>query len=206
MMNIKLFSKHLLIYITLIILALLLPLNAVACRETTSIVFAHPVFNAKTVEQLIVNSDIVVIGLFGSQERIVQDSTNKKNNYYGWRELSFSVSDILKGSPKSQIWVAQHVVFKQNGSIQGPFEEDTLLLPGQQFVLFLNLETVEDLPHAGDFYWLSGAIQGAFPIIGDKVYSRNITGEIPEGYGPTVNGIPLEQFTAELKQLVKQGM
>ena len=196
-------TVKILIYITVLIMAILLPLNVVACRETTRTVFAHPAYIFKTVEQLFEHSNVVVIGTFEKQERIVPDSRNKKNNYNGWRELSFSVSDVLKGSPKSQIWVAQHVVFKKDGSIQGPFEEDTLLIPGQQYVLFLTLETNTEVPHGGDFYWLKGAPQGAFPAIGNKVYSRNVTGEIREGYGPTVNGIPLEQFTAELRQLVK---
>ena len=150
-----------------------------------------------TAEELRNDSTLVVIGVFEDRERIVNSNTARTPGakppfYPGWRELSFSVTETLKGESESLVWVAQHATSTTNGL--APTEGDTLFRPGQRYVLFLTLET--KLP--GRFFWLTGATQGAFAIVNDKVFSRSVTGEIPEGVGPTVNGVPLEQFIRDL--------
>lgn len=144
-----------------------------------------------TPDELFDDSVLVVIGVFEDEQRILEANTPRNPAaippyYPGNRQLAFKVADTLKGESEDRIWVAQYPNRR----------EDTLFQPGSRYVLFLN----PSVSQVGEFFWPTGATQGAFPIINDKVYSRNVVGEIPESVGPTVEGVPLDQFIKELKK------
>lgn len=153
-----------------------------------------------SVDELLEDSDLVVIGIFKDQERIVEPNTPRNSDSQppydpGRRELAFKVTDILKGYSEDLIWVAQRVSFMANGV--EAMEEDTLLESSQQYMLFLN----SSVQHPNEFYWLTGATQGAFLINNNgTVFSRNVIGDIPKSVGPTVDGLPLDQFISDLKK------
>ena len=83
-------------------------------------------------------------------------------------------------------------------------EEDTFFQPGNTYILFL----VKPLPHeidlAGkDFYWVTGASQGAFCVKNKKVYSRSSIGQIPINIGPLIQGELLNSFLSKVRRKVK---
>lgn len=152
-----------------------------------------------SVDELLEDSDLVVIGIFEDQERIIEPNTPRDPDAQppydpGRRELAFKVTDILKGYCKDLIWVAQRVSFTANGV--EAIEEDMLFEPSQRYILFLN----SSVQHPNEFYWLTGATQGALLIKNNAVFSRNVVGDIPESIGPTVNGVSLDQLTSGLKK------
>ena len=149
-------------------------------------------------DDLWVDSDLVVIGIFDDQERIIEpnsprDPDSKPPYDPGRRELSFRITDTLKGNSDGQIWIAQRASF-QKDNIK-PLADDTLFKPGEKYVLFLRSSKQQP----GAFFWVTGATQGAFSIVNDKVYSRSVTGDIPADIGPTIDGVLLDNFINEFK-------
>jgi len=152
-----------------------------------------------TVDEVEMASEIIVVGVFEDKEHILKQGLSQKPVEPGHRDLMFHVTDTIKGKTETDIWVAQRVAFNSNGTVAGPIEGDTLFISGNKYVLFLNL-AISSTRQGYDFYWVTGATQGAFLVVDDKVYSRNNIGEIPEEIGPTVQSVPLEQFIADLKE------
>jgi hypothetical protein len=116
----------------------------------------------------------------------------------GRRELAFRPTQTLKGSPTSVIMVGQRAIFK--GSTVRASEDDTLFKAGDTYILFLK----KALPHEGEIYWITGATQGAFPVINGRVSSRNVTGEIPKNVGPQVKKEGLDNFLAMIREKVRK--
>jgi len=151
----------------------------------------------KTIDELIPDSAVIVLGSFKGPERIVPPNTSKPPRDPGRRELTFVVAETLKGDAPAQIQIAQRITPKTNGV--GPMAGDTLFAADTQYILFLT----PALHQEGDFYWITGATQGAFSVITDKVFSRNVVGEIPKELGPTVNGVPINQFLTDTKASIR---
>lgn len=146
----------------------------------------------QSADELLSDSAIVVVGVFDGKERIVSSNTTVVPFYPGWREMPFRVTHIIKGTPDAVVQVAQHVGFAPDGV--RPVEDDTLFTTGSRYILFLTPQP------GGGIYWLTGAIQGAFPVINGRVFSRNVVGDIPKEIGPTVDGKPLNQFIEDLQK------
>jgi len=137
----------------------------------------------------------------------------------GHRDLAFVVQEVLKGDKTTkQIFVGQRGAIDQitTADTVRSVEGDTLFKPGDSYILFL----VKPLPHetklAGrEFYWVAGAVQGAYRLKNKKVYSRNVelaqpspgeepvSREIEEYVGPKVEGVPEEAFLSELRAKIK---
>lgn len=133
----------------------------------------------ETVDELAADSQIIVLGKFQGNPNVIrpnisQDSASSKSENEappqrhldtrlkllaqrdpgGRRELAFQPIEILKGGIQvSSITVAQRAAISEN--IVRAFEDDTLFEPGETYVLFLT----PALPHEGNFYWITGAIQ-----------------------------------------------
>jgi hypothetical protein len=150
----------------------------------------------KTVDELIPDSAFIVLGSFKDPERIVPPNTSKPHRDPGRRELTFVVAETIKGDAPAQIQIAQRITPKTNGV--GPMAGDALFAADAQYILFLT----PALPHEGDFYWITGATQG-FLVTTEKVFSRNIVGEIPKELGPTVKEVPIKQFLMDTKASIR---
>lgn len=193
----------------------------------------------KTTDDLLAASDLVVRGEFTGkpllsplrrgpdlptassedQEPPARDPNLIYQRDPGHRDLTFVVQEALKGDKTTkQIVVAQRGAIDQSTTADTvrPVEGDTLFKPGDSYILFL----VKPLPHetklAGrEFYWVVGAVQGAYRIKNKKVYSRNIevapsslgeepvSREIEEYIGPKVEGVPEEAFLSEIRRKIK---
>ncbi len=158
----------------------------------------------KNVSDLVTNSQLIVIGQFEGDPRIVPPNLppNGKEPYDpGRRELSFRVTGTLKGELKTSVNVAQRVGFPTTDltTVVG-LDDDTLFKAGDSYILFLN-KTLHEREF-GEFYWIAGAVQGAMKVIDSKVYSRNVIGDIPADLGPSVSGQPLDAFLANVRDIV----
>ena len=189
------------------IIILVCPFSSGCAGTTVSVAASGQIAKYyETIDELFEDSHLVVSGTFSKEIFIEKMPTVGKLDYF--RELPFNVTQTFKGEPQSSIRVAQNAVSADGRSFSS-YRDDTFYMPGEHYILFLCFQdkvkgyTGTSRSYSGGYYWVTGAVQGAFHITGDKVYSRNITGEIPKETGPEVNGIPLEQFTAELKQLMK---
>ena len=160
-MNITIKRARLTTFAFFILIILITPISIIGCREPAEkLVMAHPAHIYTSACEMLSDSDLVVIGVFNNEEQLVPDGTPINNAYPGWRELSFKVTDTIKGISEPQIWVAQHVTFKANGAVSGPYEGDTLFKPESKYILFLNLQDSNpNVPHNGEFYWLTGSTQ-----------------------------------------------
>jgi hypothetical protein len=193
----------------------------------------------QTTDDLLAASDLVVRGNFtgkpllsplrrvpdlptvssDDQEHPARDPNLIYQRDPGHRDLAFVVQEVLKGDKTTkQIFVGQRGAIGQNTTVDTvkPMEGDTLFKPGDSYILFL----VKTLPHetklAGrEFYWVAGAVQGAYRLKNKKVYSRNVElaqpspgeervpREIEEYVGPKVEGVPEEAFLSELRAKIK---
>lgn len=193
----------------------------------------------QTTNDLLAASDLVVRGNFtgkpllsplrrgldlptassGKQKPPARDPNLIYQRDPGHLDLAFVVQEVLKGDKTTkQIFVGQRGAINQNTTADTvkPVAGDTLFKPGDAYILFL----VKPLPHetklAGrEFYWVAGAVQGAYRLKNKKVYSRNVElaqpslGEKPvsreiEAYvGPKVAGVPEEVFLSELRAKIK---
>lgn len=193
----------------------------------------------KTTDDLLAASDLVVRGSFTGkpmlsplrrgpdlptaasedQEPPARDPNLIYQRDPGHRDLAFVVQEVLKGDKTTkQIVVGQRGAIDQSTTADTvrPVEGDTLFKPGDSYILFL----AKPLPHETKlanraFYWIAGAVQGAYRIKNQKVYSRNVeltqpasgeepvSREIEEYVGPTVNGVPEESFLSELRGKIK---
>lgn len=151
----------------------------------------------KTIDELIIDSTIIVLGFFEGQERIISPNISNPPRDPGRREMTFVVTDAFKGNSQARIQVAQRYTQKEN--YIAAVKDDTLFTSGTEYILFL----VSALPQEGNFYWLTGATQGAFLVNQNKVFSRNVLGEIPKEVGPISNGTTLDQFLLDIKKLIR---
>lgn len=159
----------------------------------------------KTVAELVGGSQVIVVGQFEGEPNIVPPNLppNGTEPYDpGRRELTFQVTSTLKGETKTAtIKVAQRVGFPTADSKAiVALDDDTLFKAGDAYILFLNKTLHEQ--EFGEVYWLTGAVEGALKVTNGKVYSRNVTGEIPADLGPSVNGQSLDSLLADVRSLV----
>lgn len=183
------------------------------------------------IEQMVDESDFILLGTFSEIIKITKINSSqfltlkrleKKPRKYltsleinqilslrdpGHRDIEFLPLEILKGHKISlPITIAQRGAINQETTLNTvkPMEEDTFFQPKDTYILFL----VKPLPHerdlAGkDFYWITGASQGAFFVKNQKVYSRNSIGQIPLNVGPLIQGEPLNSFLSKVRRKVK---
>lgn len=137
----------------------------------------------------------------------------------GHRDLSFVAQEVLKGEKtQKQILVAQRGAIDSNSTPDSvvPMNGDSFFEPGSEYFLFL----VKPLPHeiklAGkDFYWITGAFQGAYRVNNGKVSSRSVelrgnksknklTGNEPEPeIGPAIDGEAEDSILSKIRNKVK---
>lgn len=158
-----------------------------------------------SVKDLSTDSSLIVLGQFQDLATVVLPKMDKPPYDPGRRELGFRPTHVLKGQAKTTIQVAQRVSFARSTSpTVTAAGDDTLFRPGDTYILFLTSALpVELRGNAEPFYWVTGAIQGAFRVKDGKVYSRNITGEIPAQVGPRIAGQPLDTFLAIIQATPK---
>lgn len=149
----------------------------------------------KTIDELITDSEVIVFGRFEGQPTIVPPKIDKEPYDPGRRELTFRPIQTLKGDVKATIKVAQREGISEGGAVGS--SNFPLFKSGENYVLFLVPTLHEE--EFGEFYWVTGAIQGALRAINDKVYSLNVTGEVPQEVGPKVEGQPLHNFLVTLQ-------
>jgi hypothetical protein len=194
----------------------------VATTEALPIVIGSVARNYGTIDELVADSQVIVLGKFQGNPNVVrpkmgQDlALNSTENASppqrdpdtqlkllaerdpGRRELDFRPTEVLKGDIQaSSITVAQRAVI--GGNTVGQVADDKLFEPGETYILFLT----PALSHEGKFYWITGAIQGAFKVENGRVNSRSVTRENKqEDIGPKVKGETLENFLVTIKEKV----
>lgn len=186
--------------------------------------------NYTNVDQLINESDVIVLGTFSknisiskiskSQSLILKNLEKKSRKSLtssevnkilylrdpGHRDIEFLPLKILKGQGmKSPIIIAQRGAIGQETNVDTatPMEEDTFFQSGDTYILFL----VKPLPHEilnRTFYWIAGGTQGAFCVKNQKVYSRNFLGQIPSNIGPLIQGEDLNLFLNKIQKKLAQ--
>jgi hypothetical protein len=137
----------------------------------------------------------------------------------GHRNLSFIAQEVLKGEKtQKQLVVAQRGAIDSNSTsdLVIPMNGDSFFEPGTEYFLFL----VKPLPHeiklAGkDFYWITGASQGAYRVKNGKVFSRSVelretklknklSGSEPETeIGPTIDGESEDLLLSKIRNKFK---
>ncbi len=152
------------------------------------------------IDELVVDSEVIALGQFEGEPIAVPPKTDKPPYDPGRRELLFRPTVVLKGEVKEAIRVAQRVGVADSASMVAHDEVETPFEPGTTYILFL-VPTLHK-EEFGEFYWVTGAPQGAFRVQDGKVYSRNVLGEIPQNLGPKVEGQPLDSFLATLREKI----
>lgn len=196
--------------------------SGIATTEALPIVMGSVAKNYETIDQLAVDSQVIVLGNFqgnpniarpkmgqdSAPARTANESPPQRNldtqlkllaqREPGRRELDFQPAEVLKGDIQaSSITVAQRAAIDENAV--GPVEDDKLFEPREKYILFLT----PALPNEGKFYWITGAFQGAFKVKNGKITSQNIAGENrQEVIGPRVKGESLETFMTAIKEKV----
>jgi hypothetical protein len=154
----------------------------------------------KTVDELTSDAQVIALGQFEGKANVVPPHTGTPPYDPGRRELAFRPTEVLKGVGEvnlgSNIQIAQRAI-TVNNTVKSA-KDDTLFQSGDTCILFLT----PALPEEGKFYWVTGAMQGALRVVDGKVYSRNLTGEIPQEIGPTVDAQPLAGFISTLREKV----
>lgn len=137
----------------------------------------------------------------------------------GHRNLSFIAQEVLKGEKtQKQIVVAQRGAIDSNSTSDSviPMNGDSFFEPGTEYFLFL----VKPLPHeiklAGkEFYWITGASQGAYRVKNGKVFSRSVelredklrnklSGSEPETeIGPAIDGESEDLLLSKIRNKFK---
>jgi hypothetical protein len=181
------------------------------------------------INQLIDDSDFIVLGTFSknikitnitkSQSLVLQKLEKKSRKSLtssevnqilslrdpGHRDIEFMPLEILKGQAiNSPIIIAQRGAIAQETTVDTakPTEGDTFFQPGETYILFL----VKPLSHEildRNFYWITGASQGAFFVKNQKVYSRNFIGQIPSDLGPLIQGESLNLLLNKIRSRVR---
>lgn len=177
--------------------------------------------NYKSVDELIAASDIVVLGKFTGNPKIVlpnegpplppRSAENAERAPLdpvvinqilaardpGYRAMMFMPIKTLKGSTNGALNVGQRGAFTE--VYTAPDEGDNFFQAGDTYVLFLKLEP----SRSDNFYWITGAVQGAFRVNNGQVNSRHVTGEIPQDIGPKIQGESLDNFLQTIHAKVK---
>lgn len=113
-------------------------------------------------------------------------------------ELMFQVKDILKGSAgdgsKNQKITIAQIAMQGEQNLVG-VTGDRLFQPGQQYVLFLKPSSL------GNYYWVSGASQGAFLVDGEFISSLNNVADFVQA-GPRVRKKNVREFSDEVRHIV----
>lgn len=140
----------------------------VATTEALPLVIGSVAKKYKAIDELAADSQVIVLGKFqGNPNRVrptlgqdlapakTEDESPPQRDP-GRRELDFRPTEVLKGNIQaSSITVAQRAVIGEN--VMGPVKDNKLFKPGETYILFLT----PALPHEGNFYWITGAIQGS---------------------------------------------
>jgi hypothetical protein len=175
----------------------------------------------KTVEELIPDSAVILVGEFEDSPKItasrlgsgktVSASEDAKpqemsaedrakllsERVFGRRELVFRISEVIKGEVKDKVVsVAQNAIATEN--LTKPLEGDIFFEPGEKYILFLT----PALPSEGQFYWLTGAVQGGFKVVNGKVRSRELKDRGSQEIGPQVREESLESFLKSIRSKV----
>lgn len=177
--------------------------------------------NYKSIDKLIAASDVVVLGKFTGNPKIVLPSEGPSlpprsaenaerapldpaviNQILaardpGHRNMTFMPIQTLKGSTNGAITVGQRGAFTE--VYTAPDEGDNFFQAEDTYVLFLKSEP----SRSNNFYWITGAVQGAFRVSNGQVISRNVTGEIPEDIGPKIQGESLNNFLQNIQVKIK---
>lgn len=159
--------------------------------------------NYKNIDELIAVSDVVVFGKFTGNPQIVLPSKGllplswKQNTQRrpldpaiinqiltsrepGHRTMTFIPTQIFKGSTSKAITVGQRGVFTE--AKNAPNKGDRFFQAGDAYVLFLTLEP----SRSDNFYWTTGAVQGAFQVKSDRVNFSQIKSESLDNFLQTI--------------------
>ena len=153
--------------------------------------------NYKNIDELIAASDVVVFGKFTGNPKIILPSKERSlppgwtedritkpldpavinqilaSRDPGHRTITFVPSKTLKGSASKVITVGQRGIFTE--AYNAPDQGDKFFQVGDFYVLFLKLE-----PSRNDnFYWTTGAFQGAFQVKSARV-NYPVNKDIPQ--------------------------
>lgn len=153
--------------------------------------------NYKNIDELIAASDVVVFGKFIGNPKILLPSKGQSlppgwtedpqrkpldpavisqilaSRDPGHRAITFVPSKTLKGSTSKAITVGQRGTFTEAYTL--PNQGDKFFQSGDFYVLFLKLE-----PSRNDnFYWTTGAFQGAFQVKSNRV-NHPVNKDIPQ--------------------------
>ena len=151
----------------------------------------------KNIHELLAASDVVVFGKFTGNPKIILPSGGQSlppgwtedrrtkpldsvvinqilaSRDPGYRTITFVPSKTLKGSTSNIITVGQRGLFTE--AYNAPDQGDKFFQSGDYYVLFLKLE-----PSRNDnFYWTTGAFQGAFQVNSDRV-NHPVNKNIPQ--------------------------
>ena len=141
----------------------------------------------KSIDQLIENSQNIVIGQVTVVDSYLVDDPNLRFNYYNTLS-SVQTTEWLLGEQK-----LESISLKQMGAPDQQ-EPEPKVKAGSTYILFLSDET----PGAKAGYWATNLCDGVFEIVGGKVYSYS-DNPVMQAY----NGKTLEEFTALVREKIK---
>jgi hypothetical protein len=149
--------------------------------------------NYKSIDELIAASDVVVFGKFTGNPKIVLPSQGLSlppdwtedrkaldpivinqvlaSRDPGHRTMTFVPIQTFKGSISKVITVGQRGTFTEFYTV--PNKGDKFFQTGDTYILFLTLEPAR----SDNFYWTTGAVQGAFSVKSDRVNCLQVKSE-----------------------------
>ncbi|WP_009634439.1 hypothetical protein [Synechocystis sp. PCC 7509] len=158
----------------------------------------------KNIDELLAASDVVVFGKFTGNPQIVLPSEGLSLPL-GWKEdrkrkpldptfinqvlasrdpghrtMTFVPSQTIKGSTSKAITVGQRGTFAESDTLQNT--GDKFFQAGDFYVLFLTLEP----SRSDNFYWTTGAVQGAFQVKSDRINCPQIKSESLDDFLRTI--------------------
>ncbi len=149
----------------------------------------------ETLAELVSPNTVVAIGTFDSTTELINigplevdpfPSGALPESYVLMRE--FHVKAMVHGQPAESLRVAQRVHGGTRGRLIGM--DHAIFDPERTYLV------VAGKSDNGDYWWVGP--QRAFIVIGDRVYSRDIYGEVDRAATIHVDGWSLDEFIAEL--------
>lgn len=143
-----------------------------------------------SIQDLHAAADLVAVGTIDKVLSEQPEGLGKETKgfvLYG-TDFAFDVEEVLKGKTE-----AQQISIHQTGASakQQQINDDPLMAPGEQYVLFLQ-------KYEAGKYFILGGPQGRFKISDDSVYSMNRVNEnimVPAGLD--INGSPKDEFALQ---------
>lgn len=196
-MSFKLKRSVSMIFALGIAIALPLAQNLFSSQPLAASALSYETFY-RTVGELNRASTLIVVGQFQGSPTYYSGAYNVdgSTNDMSYSTMTFQASEILKRENTSQsasvIRIAQ-MSYIDGGELK-PLRGERLFQAGEDYVLFLRPTS-----QPNGSYWVTGSVQGAFIIQGDRVSSINRLEGVISNAGPVVASQPLKDFLGRVR-------